>query len=356
MRSSSGDYYPRLDHVRAFAAFLVFYWHCAHMAMPTSAVPSFFAGSLFEEGWTGVALFMTLSGYLFAKIVDKKEINYWLFTFNRFIRLAPLLGIVFFYYFYTNSTSLQKIASGLYYSRDWPGPTWSLSVEMHFYAIFPLLLILQRRFGVVGLASVLLAAIGLRFCLWFIRGEVQSLAYWTIIGNIDEFILGMIFFHMSRSSFLTKYSLWIFSATLISLMLFWHVLNTQGGFYDLGRAGYPSPSALWCILPTIQGVAWGVLIVTYEHLPFTMPRFLDYHLARAGEASYSIYLWHAIVLEQIPKVVSVAFPKDVLLASIITCVLFVPMVLLARLSFEVIERPFLRYRTRYTTQTRVVPP
>ncbi len=72
MRSTEGVYYSRLDHVRALAAYLVFVWHLLHMTpnfpVPYASAPPF-PFALFDEGHTGVALFMTLSGYLFAKLV-----------------------------------------------------------------------------------------------------------------------------------------------------------------------------------------------------------------------------------------------------------------------------------------------
>jgi len=63
MISSSGKHYANLDHVWALAAFMVFSWHfLLPEARAVAPIPPF---SLFAEGHTGVALFMTLSGYLF---------------------------------------------------------------------------------------------------------------------------------------------------------------------------------------------------------------------------------------------------------------------------------------------------
>ena len=65
MKSSEGKYFAKLDHVRAFAAYLVFVWHFTHLTaqfpVPAAASP-YFPFALLEEGHTGVALFMTLSG------------------------------------------------------------------------------------------------------------------------------------------------------------------------------------------------------------------------------------------------------------------------------------------------------
>src|SRR5947209_615945 len=99
MKSSSGEHYIALDHIRALAAFFVFTWHFNHssngMPVAFASAPAVFPLALLDEGHTGVALFMTLSGYLFAKLLWGKDINFAGFIWNRFIRLTPLLIVVF---------------------------------------------------------------------------------------------------------------------------------------------------------------------------------------------------------------------------------------------------------------------
>ena len=98
MRSSSGEHFIALDHVRALAAFMVFAWHFTHAAngypVPFEYAPALFPLSILDEGHTGVALFMTLSGYLFAKLLDGKSIDYMAFLWNRVLRLAPLFVVL----------------------------------------------------------------------------------------------------------------------------------------------------------------------------------------------------------------------------------------------------------------------
>lgn len=97
MRSTTGAYYEALDHVRALAAFLVFAWHFVHTdgIVPYASVPANPLLSLFEEGHVGVGLFMTLSGYVFAKLIDGRVVRIVPFLWNRAIRLLPLLAFVF---------------------------------------------------------------------------------------------------------------------------------------------------------------------------------------------------------------------------------------------------------------------
>ena len=98
MKSSSGEHFIALDHVRALAAFMVVAWHFTHGSTGYPVlfefVPAFVPFALLDEGQTGVALFMTLSGYLFAKLLDGKSIHYPEFLWNRALRLLPLLSVV----------------------------------------------------------------------------------------------------------------------------------------------------------------------------------------------------------------------------------------------------------------------
>lgn len=60
MKSTSGQHFLALDHVRALAAFMVFTWHFTHSSngypIPFDYVPLVFPFALLDEGHTGVAL------------------------------------------------------------------------------------------------------------------------------------------------------------------------------------------------------------------------------------------------------------------------------------------------------------
>src|SRR3954468_4994130 len=74
---------------------MVFTWHFTHAGngypVAFEGAPALFPFALFDEGHTGVALFMTLSGYLFAKLVGDKRLDFVSFLYSRALRLGPLL-------------------------------------------------------------------------------------------------------------------------------------------------------------------------------------------------------------------------------------------------------------------------
>lgn len=81
----------------------------------------------------------------------------------------------------------------------WPFGTLSITIELHFYLLFPLLLFLFRRQVAFLLLAVVAGAILARFDWWRTFGEAQHIAYWTVVGRTDQFVLGSIRCTSSRS-------------------------------------------------------------------------------------------------------------------------------------------------------------
>jgi peptidoglycan/LPS O-acetylase OafA/YrhL len=351
MRSTEGLYFSRLDHVRALAAYLVFMWHFLHMTpnypVPYASAP-IFPFALFDEGHTGVALFMTLSGYLFAKLVGTKQIDFGNFLWSRAMRLAPLLFLcigawVAIGYLSGEPIPVSDIVGGVLLPT-WPRGTWSVAIELHFYLLFPLLLFAARRYGALALLGVVAAAIALRTDWWLTFGEAQHIAYWTIFGRIDQFVFGMLFAMVP----LRDRPLRIAGAiALIAFLVFWQIFDAMGGYYN--RTGAPSPSAVWIFIPAIEGITWGLLIALYERLPIKLPQIVDRGLAKVGEWSYSIYLLHffPIVLMRYLFWEWQGSADDFYVAFLIANFAFLAFLPIAAASYILFERKFLVFRRPY---------
>jgi len=350
MRSTEGVYYSRLDHVRALAAYLVFLWHFLHMTpqypVPYGSAP-IFPLALFDEGNTGVALFMTLSGYLFAKLVGSQQIDFGNFLWSRAMRLAPLLVVcitawVAIEWLAGSPIPLSNILGGVLLPT-WPCGTWSVTIEMHFYLLFPVLLVMVRRYGPLALLAVVAAALTIRTDWWLTYGEVQHLAYWTIFGRIDQFVFGMLFaLAPPRRPALRV----IAGVALVAFLALWSVFDRMGGFNMNNGA---SPSALWIVIPTAEAVTWGSLIALYDGSSFKMPAILDRALAKIGEWSYSIYLLHffPIVLMRNLFWDRVGSADNFYVALIVANLAFVAFLPVAAASYIYFEKIFLAYRRPY---------
>lgn len=353
MKSSTGQYFVGLDHLRALAAFLVFTWHFYHVDGGHNASPLAFPLSLMTEGHVGVALFMCLSGYLFAKLLDGKQVRYLPFLWNRAIRLFPLLFAVILFK-YGSAWLATDTPLGVYVWQFlqgfvlpvWPNGGWSITVELHFYVILPLLLMLALR-GSLWLLAVIAASLLFRLSFWLAEGQVQSLAYWTIIGCIDYFVFGIIAFELRRV--VTGRHLWA-AIALGTLLAFVYLFDSLGGFYQNG--GYPTPSGIWVIYPTVVGALTSLSIAWYDQSFAFRDHGLSGLLAQIGACSYSIYLLHFFVVFQAAafidaRLISLSNDYVALAVSAVAFLAFVPF---AQVCFRAIELPPLRYRLPYTVK------
>lgn len=352
MKSSSGAHYLALDHVRALAAFLVFTWHFLHggngSPVRFDELP-LIPFAMLDEGHTGIALFMTLSGYLFAKLLEGKRIDYGAFLWNRVLRLLPLLLVVIAIVGIGKWLARRDMAGYLADLRDGlllptlPNGGWSIAVEFHFYIILPALLWMLGRSKWLAVA-LLAAAIGLRTLLFSLEGEVQQLAYWTLAGRIDQFVMGMLFCHL-RSRLAHRHG--VIAVVVAAFMSFYWYFDLRGGFYHF--PSYPSASPLWIIIPTVEALAYASLIAWYDSSFSPPDRGVSRFVGRIGEYSYSIYLLHFFVVFHAAELVDqyVMDISNFYLACGWSLVVFMLMMVPGYLSYRFIESPFLRLRKRY---------
>jgi len=359
MKSSSGNYYIGLDHVRALAAFLVFSTHFVQVGGGHYMPPPIFPLSFLTEGQTGVALFMTLSGYLFAKLLEGKSIRYPAFFWNRFIRLAPLLAIV------TVLTGIQAAFRGAdmaaywkavaqgFVMPTWPNGGWSIATEFHFYLLLPILLLICRK-DPKNLLYVVAGSIVLRAVFWALLGEVQGLSYWTIVGRIDQFVFGILGYHF-RALFVGRHRRAM--VVLLAFTGFYYYYDLLGGFYL--NPSYPSPHSLWIYMPAVEGVSYAALIAWYDGSFKHSEGRISKAIALIGTCSYSIYLFHFFIVYRLSTRIheNVVDLSNIYVAFALLPFAFLLMVPVGYASFRWLEKPFLRFRTRYTDKKEPdVPP
>jgi peptidoglycan/LPS O-acetylase OafA/YrhL len=349
MKSSSGEHFLALDHVRALAAFMVFSNHFIH---DHNGYPVPFANvpvpplNLLHDGWTGVSLFMALSGYLFAKLLDGRRIDWPAFLWNRFLRLAPLLCVVILIVGVIKVSTgtpvidyLRSITSGMV-APTLPNGGWSITVEGHFYLMLPLLLWMTRRWT-LALLYVLAGAIVARGLFYLHQGEIHWLAYWTIVGRIDQFLLGLLAYQL-RGIAKGRHVAAV-TAGLTLALAYWAFSRT-GWLYDR-----PSPTPVWIFLPALEGAAYAFMIAYYDtSFAVSRGRF-SRALGAVGTYSYSIYLLHFFFVFHMSRFVDqnlmwLSTSYRAVAWSLIGFALMVPV---GHFSFKYLESPFLRLRRRY---------
>jgi peptidoglycan/LPS O-acetylase OafA/YrhL len=147
-----------LDHLRALAILIVFFFHYFILSGGEPKWLPDYAGF----GWTGVDLFFVLSGFLissqlFLKIKQEKKISYKDFFLKRIFRIIPayltVVGIYFIFPIFREKESLPSIWKFLTFTQNFGtdlkdfgtfSHAWSLCVEEHFYFFLPIFLIILQ--------------------------------------------------------------------------------------------------------------------------------------------------------------------------------------------------------------------
>src|ERR1017187_2368035 len=150
--SRASAHIPELDGLRGIAALMVVFYHAFFWSMGKGGWPFFprLVASVTQFGWLGVDLFFVLSGFLITGVLLKakgKPRFLKLFYIRRALRILPVYyGFLIVLELLSPSRNTSFVlVSFVYLSNAAPllgvpmiyGPLWSLSVEEHFYLLWP---------------------------------------------------------------------------------------------------------------------------------------------------------------------------------------------------------------------------
>ncbi len=361
MKATDNTYLFRVDHLRFFAALLVIVWHFSHIPgmVPTAHVPHGLLLNIFEEGHTGVALFLVISGFIFEYVSFGREIIYKKFIYNRILRIFPLFIIFTLYTIYiTNLANPTTVAINMLTFIDpktLPSVGWTIAVEFQFYLIFPFLHSILTKKGPLNIFMILCFFFALRIITFFNWETVQELSYTTIFGRIDQFIIGMLTAYFYRKYVADKFnslklimryviSLVIMTVGILGISLFYRRFNCMGGFYDM--ATYPSKSSIWIYLTTVEGLCYASWLVGYLLFPVNFLKYFDWFMGKMGELSYSMYWIHFPIAYLVFGLgfKTTSFNTAFLYSTVVVTPI---VVVLSLLSYHFIEKPFLEKRVKY---------
>jgi peptidoglycan/LPS O-acetylase OafA/YrhL len=356
MQSQNVTYMPRLDHLRLLAALLVLCFHYFHfyrggwVAYPDQ--PWF---ALVTEGHTGVSLFFVLSGFIFMTIAaGRNAIAYRQFLRNRLLRIAPLFLVIFFIALSINRDSFQpadifyilftNIGSPPTSAHFATGPAWSISVEFTFYFIFPFLAFFVARHGSGYLLRVLMILAFVKLAAHFATANSTHMFYSTLIGRMDQFVIGMLaaLWLKSRADWFTKNGTYLLVGATIFLFVALMVQARYASYF------LPEPKqAFWIYWSAVEASGWALFTLGYLSTATRIPKRIDAALATMGQWSFSIYMWHAVVIFTAHSLLvgeggvgATGFVLQFLLVLAFTLAF-------AWLSFTTIEQPFLKLRGSY---------
>lgn len=289
-------YNPALDGLRAVAIVLVFLSH-AHVPM-------------FDGAFFGVDLFFVLSGFLITSLLLKEfqqdgRLDYWRFYKRRFLRLAPALLLFLGAYWVfapliwpdLEDINQDVVVSALYLadygiaffdSPDTLLHMWSLSVEEHFYLVWPplLALLLTHTVRKQLWRPVLLLAV-LMFvwrAYWVARGQ----QFYEIFFRFDTRATGMLLGSLLAVVTVHRPE-WMDALHARQKYLLW--LLPVFPFIVIGYAWDDAGALLWGFaLAELTAVA--IVIAVSKHKGALYDMLSLPLLVWLGKMSYGIYLWH----------------------------------------------------------------
>ena len=342
-------YNPALDGLRGVAILLVIFSH-AHVPM-------------FGGAFLGVDLFFVLSGYLITTLLLQEwqrdgRLDYWRFYRRRFFRLMPALVLFLAAYcliaprvwpglddvYQDSLVSLLYLADYGIAFFDSPNTLlhmWSLSVEEHFYLVWPpLLALLLSQVARRHMWRPILLLVALAF-VWRVYWVAQGQLFYEIFFRFDTRATGLL------------------AGSLLATLL-----HEQPAWFQALRQRLHH--FMWVVLAVpllmaqswddMNAMLWGMTVVEWATalvlIGVMVPRGPLYQMLSAkplvviGKLSYGIYLWHYPVVRYLRA--DLPWPAVVVLGFLISAAL-------AALSYYTVERWAMRWRDARPAQRKPAP-
>jgi len=353
---------PALDGVRGIAIALVMLSHFLLLDWWTDLRWYSFV----QGGWLGVDLFFVLSGYLITGILldTKGRSNYWSgFYRRRLLRIFPLYYTVviitwFATYFIENQRPAGYDSFGWFFGfapniaiglkNDWSWHShifnlnhlWSLAVEEQFYILWPLMVYLLPQRYLLGLCVLLIYfSTGFRHLTddWM-QMNMSRASYVLPYCRMDGLAAGSflaIFLRLELNTYIP------FDKWIARILLVWMGLRIADALWNGNTQFLATMTALFfaAFLYLALNSDPGAWVRRLCENPF---------LRHLGKFSYGLYIfhqmfeyfWHDMFRDPMIKA---GFPP-VLAQSLYILLAFAGTYLLARVSWVVIEQPFLRMK------------
>ena len=198
---------PALTGLRFFLALWVIVNHLVgkgHIYEPVALMLPGPLQAIMRSGYQAVPTFFVLSGFVLARTYASTEwnrANVWRYLVGRFARVYPvyLLSLLIVLPFIVMAKDQPKgwlvamhltLTQGWWagrYTAGWNTPAWSLSCEMFFYLVFPLLVVPMKNWGWARTIGIALLACVMTPVMWAsgISDQLKP------IIHLSDFLMGI---------------------------------------------------------------------------------------------------------------------------------------------------------------------
>jgi len=352
------NYIRSLDGLRAVAVMAVV---VAHSEWPYP-----------RSGGVAVDVFFVLSGFLITSLIvnDLRGGSFSIVSFyvRRILRLFPCLvvtclAVVALQFWRGDSINWQPIVLALTYTVNWATAVfhidckplshcWSLANEEQYYLFWPLCVAALERKSKDDVRNALLLIVVALLCALYrsvIVGTYDAVRInFALDTRLDGLMIGSSLAYVYRWVLNrdglpehTSRFLGYFLAPTASLILLWIMFRWHWTEPLMGQVGF--------FVVSVSAVVFIADLVFGQHSIFRRLLSLGC-LTYVGKISYGIYLLHLPFFD----FVDIVLPDDWLPRKILIKV--VGSILVASVSFHLVEQPFLRLKKRFQTSTRDVQP
>lgn len=290
-----------LTSLRFFFALMVFTSHLSFVQTDW-AWYQWLKRNVFFEGYLGVSFFFILSGFILSYNYQenflKGKVSKKKFYIARFARIYPLHILTFFLAFIllypssitgigpsiSNLALIQSFIPIEEYYFSYNSPSWSISNEMFFYLLFPILLLINknRYLILIALISVIII-LGISYTPDRLH---KIIFYINPLFRIFDFFLGIVLYNLFTSKFLKSYI--EKNATLleiVSCLIFLLFL----GLHNYVERGYRYSIYYW--IPML------LIIFTFSYQKGIISKILSHPiLVKLGEISFGFYMFHYLII------------------------------------------------------------
>lgn len=300
------SYRADIDGLRAFAVLSVIIFHINPAWLP--------------NGFLGVDIFFVLSGFLITSIIHKEmeegEFSFKNFYIRRIKRILPLffvvliVGILVCWWIFMPNDIIGVLDSakaaifflanryfakqGDYFaisSDEKPFlHLWSLSTEEQFYFIFPVILLFMFRISFIKNKKLIFLGVGSIILLLSSLIDLRKFGvfweqYYLPHLRAGEMLVGsFLAVYMNEKKLKNNYFIWISGFSLLVLIVSLFLKNIF------------TPPLFPGILALIPCMATALLIFANQERHFINRLFSYPLIVWLGKISYSLYLWHWVVL------------------------------------------------------------
>ncbi|MEI8361146.1 MAG: acyltransferase [bacterium] len=343
------------DIVRSFATILVFIFHAGYLLNYSRDGVIDWYKLNFVTGTVGVCVFFVLSGFLlFYQLyknhegLDKSRLL--VYIKNRLFRILPLyyFSIFFIIIFlrhdiFLAEDGLRSVLYNLIFIRGIKGSNggatitinpvyWSLLVEMHFYFILPIFYYFFYKYKKLYLFLILIAlGLGYRlFLVYFIKTPSMQFMRFTP-ANLDFFAIGMLgaYCYVNGYNWVRSMGGMFFQA--LALIVFFLFIY----WFDLNFA--PTISYIFAPIFLSIIIVFGMLSFLSNENTAIVRLFSVRPIMFIAKISFSIYIWHAIIIGVVEKMPYTNIHKYIL--NILITLVF------STITYYLIEEPFIKLKT-----------